>query len=292
MDNKPLISVVIPTYNRERMIARAVRSVLEQTYYNVEVHLVDDGSSDNTRGVLEEFACEPRFNYHFQENRGQSAARNVGISKSQGKYIAFLDSDNYWLPHKLLEQINFLKINPNYDVLYSNGRVIDASGTVLPVRASRRFSGNIIDQLLLNNFVSNNTVLVDRRCFETMGGFDEELRHSEDYDLWLRFATCFRFLYHPVDVACYCVVGDDRLSADEDKVLAANFKILSRFFEKFPHAVTACHRKLVWSKLYRWRARVSRQAGKGEPWHDLFRAIKLAPTDPMNWRTLAKMVIG
>jgi glycosyltransferase involved in cell wall biosynthesis len=288
MESSPLISVIIPTYNREGLVVQAVRSVLEQRYRHVELHLVDDGSQDNTKAALEPYFPDPRFHYHYQTNLGQSAARNAGIARASGEYIAFLDSDNYWLPDKLSKQVSFMAANPGYDILYSNIYVTGPDNQLRPSK-TRRYSGRILDKLIAGNFITNNTALVKKGCFVEAGGFDTGLRQAEDYDLWLRFALRYRFLYQPEPLACYNVDGD-RVSSDEPAVVAANFRILKRFFDLNPDAVSNALRNEAWSRLYRWRAQATLRQGSGSPWEDIVRAMALTPFASRNWKVFARMV--
>lgn len=277
----------MPTYNRADLVGRAIRSVLEQSYTNLTLHLVDDGSTDNTRKMVEPFTQDTRFYYHYQDNQGQSAARNKGIFDSPGELIAFLDSDNYWLPEKLESQLNFFRRFSGFDVIYSDGYSVDENDKRLPGKPVKRYSGNILPQLLVQNFVSNNTALVKKKCFLEMGGFDEELRIVEDYDLWLRFATRYKFLHHPQKVFCYCVAGP-RLSGNVEKAVAANYKILARFFKTYPEACTANDKRKAWASFYRWSVMAAKHTGSKASWGDLFRATAMTPLDFRNWRLLAK----
>lgn len=290
MDCEPLISVVIPTYNRRTLVARAIKSVLEQTYDRLELLVIDDGSTDGTGESLEPFRTDPRFRYTFQENRGQSAARNSGIRQAKGDLVAFLDSDNYWQVDKLETQIAFWGENEDSEILYSEIIPVDEAGSRLVKRDVQRHSGDILNELLRSNFITNNTVLVKKKCFDEMGGFDERLRYAEDYDLWLRFATRYRFLYHPREVVCYCYEGD-RLSAQEEKVLDANFRILSQFFSRFPTAVAERTRKQAWSRFYLWRSETSWNLGKRPQLSDVINAVTNNPCDSRCWRLLAKQVL-
>lgn len=286
-----MVSVIIPTYNRETLVVRSVGSVLTQTYENLELHLIDDGSQDNTKRAVAPFFPDSRFHYHYQPNQGQSVARNLGIEKSKGNLIAFLDSDNYWLPDKLRLQTDFLNQNNGFDILYSSGVVVDENGNRLNRPPVKRHTGKILGQLLQGNFISNNTVLVKRYCFEEMGGFDEGLRVAEDYDLWLRFATRYRFLYHPEEVACYCISGD-RLSRDEYRVLMTNFHILYRFFEAFPNSCSTKERRLAWANIYRWSAQIAAKNNRNKALKDMLRSLSYYPWNVKNWRTLARIIFS
>lgn len=282
---RPLVSVIVPTYNRVDILPHAIESVLRQTYRNFELHVVDDGSRDGTGKVMERYASERVF-YYYQENRGQSAARNFAIDKARGDLIALLDSDNAWYPDKLEKQIAFLQANPGYDILYSDILPVRADGTPFRRRPSRKFSGDVLNELLVGNFVTNNTVLVDRKCFIESGGFDEELRYAEDFDLWLRFATRYRFLHHPEEVVSYRCEGD-RLSANEERVLEANHSILKRFFLQHPDAASPRARRKAWNRFYLWRAESLASRQRGLPLGDVLRAIAWQPFHPGGWRILA-----
>lgn len=290
MPFEPLVSVVLPTYNRRKLVTRAVQSVLEQSYRNLELIVVDDGSSDATGEALEYFTGDPRFHYLYQSNKGQSAARNRAIDRSCGEYIAFLDSDNYWLPEKLERQLEFLGRHDGFEILYSEIIPVEESGARMAKRSIPRFSGRILEQLLVSNCVTNNTALVKRSCFEEMGKFDEGLRYCEDYDLWLRFATRYRFLYHPCDVACYCYEGE-RLSSAEEKVIAANKLILSRFFESYPGQVGAGRRRRAWSSLHKWEIESRWSSGLKPTGLELVRLLGLNPLDAQSWRMVARRVL-
>lgn len=290
MSWKPLVSVVIPTFNRKEMVVRAIESVLQQSYPNFELIVIDDGSTDGTEEIVNNYFSDKRFNYYYQQNKGQSAARNFGIDKSRGELIALLDSDNFWVTDKLEKQIEFYNNNRNYDIMFSEIFLVDKNGNILNKKKSHRFSGNILNKLLYSNFVTNNTVLINRKCFEEMGGFDEDLRYAEDYDLWLRFSTRYQFIYHPIEVTYYCNEGE-RLSANEEKVLEANQRILSRFFRMFPHHVTAREKKHAWGRFYKWQIESRWESGRKPSISDLAKVICLNPLDMQCWRLVGKRIV-
>ncbi|MBI1854242.1 MAG: glycosyltransferase [Planctomycetes bacterium] len=190
----PRVSVVIPTWNREQLVLRAVRSALAQTYRNIEVIVVDDGSTDGTFGALKEVAStDPRLLVVPSEHTGlPAAARNRGIDVARGRYVAFLDSDDEWLPGKLETQVAQIESRPGLCLTYSDAWVEENESrratTLLeayPLREARVFG-----PLVLGNFIPTSTVLVRRSALRLAGGFDEarRLRAFEDYDLWLRIS--------------------------------------------------------------------------------------------------------
>lgn len=186
----PLVSVIIPTYNRAGMLREALESVRRQTVQNVEVLVIDDArTSDETPQVVEAFG--PRAVYLQESEPGVSAARNLGIRHATAPLIAFLDADDLWLPHKLERQLAFLRAHPNVGLLYARLWSYDIRRP-----QERRLDPYVVVrsfQDLLNgpNAVTTSTVVVRRECFDTAGLFHAALRASEDHELWLRIARRF-----------------------------------------------------------------------------------------------------
>lgn len=183
----PNVSVIIPTYNRRDFIREALASVLAQTFQDFELIVVDDGSTDGTEEIVQEFPCT---RYVFQENQGVSAARNVGAALSQGELIAFLDSDDFWQPEKLAAQIAFFAARPEARICQTEEMWLRNGVRVNPRNKHRKPSGDIFAASLHLCLVSPSAVMLRRELFEQIGGFDEKLPACEDYDLWLRIAAC------------------------------------------------------------------------------------------------------
>lgn len=186
MDDPGKISVIIPTYNREISLERAIDSVLEQTYRNFELIVIDDGSTDNTVSIIRKF--RKRIRYYSRLHGGVSSARNLGLEKSEGTWVAFLDSDDYWLPRKLERQMQCLTENPRWLVLQTDEKWIRHGTVVNPMNKHRKYSGWIFRQCLPLCIVSPSAVIVHQKVFNDVGVFDEKLPVCEDYDLWLRIA--------------------------------------------------------------------------------------------------------
>jgi len=203
MTRNPLISVVMPTHNSAQFVADAVRSVLAQTYSPVELIVVDDGSTDETLKVLEPFRT--RIKCVRQPNRGPSAARNRGIRESRGELIAFLDSDDQWLPEKLARQWEIMQANPRVGLVHTGNLVLQqGSGKICePLRDCGKPSGDLSKSIFLANPIVTSTVLVRRACLDHDHCFDENLRTCEDYDLWIRLASVVEFAYVDVALAIY-----------------------------------------------------------------------------------------
>jgi glycosyltransferase involved in cell wall biosynthesis len=197
MNGRPLVSVIIPSFNSSRFVAQAVKSVLAQTYVPCEVIVVDDGSSDDTHAVLAPFY--ERIRYFYQSNTGLSKARNRGIEEAQGELIAFLDADDQWLPEKLIKQWKCLQADPNAALVHTDTyQLHDSDGRQTYVyRRKERFSGWCYPVCFWGNQLTVSSVMVVRRCLERIGVFDEEIRgpSTQDYDLWVRIARHYPFAY-------------------------------------------------------------------------------------------------
>jgi glycosyltransferase involved in cell wall biosynthesis len=192
---KPAVSVIIPTYNRGWIIREAVDSVLAQDFDDFELIVVDDGSTDNTREILE--AYDEAVIVLSLNNRGVSAARNRGVAKACAPLIAFLDSDDLWKPQKLSRQVEFFNANPEVLICQTEEIWIRNGVRVNPRRRHHKLSGMIFEASLALCLVSPSAVMVRKKLFDMVGLFDERLPACEDYDLWLR-VSC-RYPVHLLD---------------------------------------------------------------------------------------------
>lgn len=201
-DQNPKVSVVIPTYNRAHLISRAIQSVLDQTYQDFEIIIVDDGSTDNTEEIVKNFEI-PKIKYiRHNGNKGASAARNTGIKASKGEYIAFQDSDDEWFPDKLEQQMKVFSNAPsNVGVVYSGFYRIEVNKKLyIPDAHIAQKEGNIHNQLLKGNFIGTPAVLIKKECFENVKYFDEEIPALEDWELWIGISKyyCFKYINKPL----------------------------------------------------------------------------------------------
>jgi glycosyltransferase involved in cell wall biosynthesis len=184
----PFFSVIIPVYNRYIMLKKAVDSVLSQRYKDFELIIVDDGSTDNTSCIESDYGDS--IIYIRQSNKGVSAARNTGIKRANSPFIAFLDSDDLWLPNKLLEQHRYIKENPLIQIHQTDEIWIRNGVRVNSLKKHRKIDGDIFTTSLELCLVSPSSVVLKRELFGRYGLFDEDLPVCEDYDMWLRI-TCF-----------------------------------------------------------------------------------------------------
>lgn len=183
---RPLVSVIIPTFNRGWIVDEAIQSVLAQTYPHFELIVVDDGSTDQTPSILQEY--QDRIRIIRQANQGVSAARNHGVDAAQGAFVAFLDSDDLWQTEKLSVQVNFFLTNPDVQICQTDETWIRNGKRINPKNYHKKPSGDIFLPSLALCLVSPSAVMLKKDFFRQMGGFDESLPACEDYDLWLRIS--------------------------------------------------------------------------------------------------------
>jgi glycosyltransferase involved in cell wall biosynthesis len=222
-----LVSVVIPTYNHARYVGDAVESALAQTNCRVEVIVVNDGSTDDTREVLAPYG--DRIRAVHQKNGGLSAARNTGIRVATGEWVSFLDSDDFWHPQKTERQLAAVANSPDVGVIGSNNGA--DMPEELPIDAP-------ICELTLRDFlcrtpITASSTMVRRKCLEQVGGFDPELRSAEDRDMWLRLAA--RFRVQQVDLKCWHYrVHPEQMSKNPDRMYQNYRRMLDKFFAEHP----------------------------------------------------------
>jgi glycosyltransferase involved in cell wall biosynthesis len=224
MNGCPLVSVVIPVYNRAHLLGRAIRSVLAQTFQNLELVVVDDGSTDGSAGAVAPFE-DPRIRViRLPRNRGVSRARNIGIQDARGHLVAFLDSDDEWLPDKLERQVARFREHPAEDKALVSCRFIRYDDlthrTATPTRPI--LPGDAFDQLVQGQAPLPSCVMIPRPVLVAVGGLDEALAAFADYELWLRLAdaaTCF------VEIGDVLVIkhehGTRQISGDPEMMLDA-----------------------------------------------------------------------
>jgi len=192
--NQFRVSVVIPTFNRASSIERALQSVLSQTRPAQEIIVVDDGSTDHTAAMIRANYSD-KVVYHYQSNHGVSHARNVGVRMASGNWIAFLDSDDEWLPDKLQAQISLLQQHADYQFCHTDEIWIRNGIRVNPMNKHGKSGGYIFEKCLPLCVISPSSVLMHKSIFNTLGWFDETLPACEDYDYWLRYCSRYPVLY-------------------------------------------------------------------------------------------------
>jgi len=231
-----LITVIIPVYNGEKTIRETIESVLNQTYSNFELLVINDESTDSTLDLLASIQ-DPRLKVFSYINAGVSASRNRGLSHASGEFIAFLDADDLWTPDKLEAQVKALQQNPQAAVAYSWFDYIDESGQFLRNGCRTTTSGDLYQEFLISQFFNISSSLIRTQALLEVGNFDESLTHGEDWDLFLRLAARYHFVAIPSVQISY------RLSANSAtsnlfKMEAEFLKVLDRAYSQAPESVS------------------------------------------------------
>lgn len=207
-----LFSVIIPAFNREVFLKKAIPSVLGQTFKDFELIIIDDGSSDNTHSLISSYN-DQRISYIYQDHKGVSCARNKGLSAAKGDFIAFLDSDDWWTLNKLERVKNFIedfpeiKIFHTEEVWYRNGRLLKQ------LKKHKKPSGSVYKNALPLCCISISTAAIKKDVFSDVGTFDESLEACEDYDFWLRATNKYEVKLIPEDLTLKDGGRPDQLSS-------------------------------------------------------------------------------
>lgn len=228
--SKPTISVIIPTYNRAALLNRTINSVLNQTFQDFELILVD-GSTDNTKELVNDFIKQDsRIKYIGQENSGGPAKPiNIGINNSNGVYITILNSDDEILPEKFEKQVAKFDNAPlNVGVIYCGFQYIPVNKKHPLKIIIPKLRGNLFTELLKNSFIGSVTPLIKSECFKKSGFFDVSLPSGEDWDMWIRIAKNYEFDYVPETLAIYHIHGK-QISANFDDTIEGFKKILEKY---------------------------------------------------------------
>lgn len=192
VQSTPTISIIIPTFNREKFIGDAIRSILVQTFQDFEIIIIDDGSTDGTADVIKSFITD-KLKYIYQQNHGRSNARNHALSLATGHYITFLDSDDLYLPNKLELQVSYMDAHPDVGMIYTSAHCMDEDGNPISHYYDALVSGWIYQEIAFFRPITITlpTVMARREVFDKVGGFDEKMERFEDTDMWRRIAKIF-----------------------------------------------------------------------------------------------------
>jgi glycosyltransferase involved in cell wall biosynthesis len=213
------------------------------------VVVIDDGSTDDTRNVVAQFLAEPRVRYYVQNNKGASSAKNLGVLKSKGRYVAFLDADDMWVADKLESQMPLFSLSGAVGVVYSRLSYIDESGGQLRVADNELFHGRVSAPLLIRNFIGFGTTIVKRECFDRLGGFKDNLRLGGDYDLWLRFSTQYEFNYIDRPLLYYRLWAG-QISNNTKARYLTGIETMKSFLRDFPEVVDKHTINEAWAHTY------------------------------------------
>jgi len=226
----PIVTVIIPTYNRSKLLVETIESVLLQSYTDFELLIIDDGSTDDTRQAVSALN-DSRIKYIYKQNGGVSSARNLGLNNAKGEFICFLDSDDLW-PEKFLQtMIKSLQDNAQYGAAYCmRTRLFDDGSTQPSYQKEFFFSGNITERLFEKTFIQTSAICFRREILKGLF-FDESMANGEDVDMWLKVSTRTQFLFVP-DIQ---IIYRQRAMADEtvfDSRYCNRLRVLERFYFK------------------------------------------------------------
>lgn len=232
----PVISVVIPVYNGAKTIKETIESVLDQTYENFELIVINDGSQDDTLAIIANIQ-DQRIKVFSYPNAGLSASRNRGFGRSCGEFIAFLDADDLWTTDKLESQLKALQQNLQAAVAYSWTDHIDECGQILGPDSHVSCSGNIYERLLLGNILScGSNNLIRTQALNKVGDFDELLKAAEDWDMWLRLAAQYEFVGVPRPQVLYRI-SSSSMSTNISKMEVASLQVIERAYSQAPESL-------------------------------------------------------
>ena len=285
--SSPLVSVVIPAYNAERTITAAIGSVLEQTVDDLEVIVVDDGSTDRTVEVAAA-SGDRRVQVVRQANAGPSVARNTGLARAGGKYVALLDADDLWLPRKVERQLEVLERQPGVGAVQTGALFVDDDLRELSVRRCRSGGDALLETLLFENLPAfPSTVMFDRSKLAEIGGFDTSLVILEDWNLAIEAARRCNLQSIEEPLALYRVHPGNR-SRDLGIHVASGYQVLSRLFtsDVLPEPVKR-RRRLIYARFYTMLAGGAyrnREWGQWARW-----TSKAVLTHPASMRYMAEL---
>ncbi|WP_414620605.1 glycosyltransferase family 2 protein [Calothrix sp. CCY 0018] len=276
----PKISVIVPAYNSQNTISETITSVLQQSFSDFELIVINDGSTDRTLELLETVQ-DKRLKIYSYPNGGLPAARNRGIVRATGEFLSFIDADDLWTSDKLELQLQALQKNPQAGVAYSWTICMGNNGNSFHPGVSESFQGNVYPNLLVGNFIaSGSNVLIRKQAIESVGYFDESLKSCEDWDYWLRLAPKWDFVVVPKPQIIYRL-SSGAMSSKLDVMEKYQTLVLERAFESAPLELQYLNNRgfayiyLFMTRLYLSRAtdeKVVKQATQ-----KLWKAIRFSP---------------
>ena len=248
----PTLSVIIHTYNNEKFIAETVESVLNQTYKDYEIIVVDDGSVDGTRDALIPYMQKIR--YHYKENGGIASAKNAGIGLSETEFVAFLDHDDLWVPDKLKIQMECFNENPQAGLVYAKYTSF-RDGKELRTKPEKGYSGWIFKELLSKSFIQTSTVVVKRECLDAVGPYDETFSLGDEYDMFLRIARKFQCGFVDKGLTRYRV-HDTNASNNDFLFDNENLGVYKKVYNNFTD-IDGVEKKILRKRIARYSMKVA-----------------------------------
>ena len=290
----PKVDIIIPAYNAARYLPIAIDSVMAQTFEDWRIILVDDGSTDDTADVVAPYVDRlgQKLKYIKQVNRGLPAARNVAMANSSAEFLALLDADDVWLPCRLSESLKCFEGRPQVGIAYGFNARVDVEGRVIDTfnRRQKHGEGRIAPYIYMRKVYLNcPTVTFRRKCVDEVGPFDENLRATEDRDLWFRIALRYEVAFVPKVIAHYRV-SPNSMSTDSGRMLEAQLQFIEKHYGSPGCGMRA--RRVALSHIYRQRAEAF--GIRREMWGAVkssLRALALCPLDISNARTAGSLLL-
>ena len=299
--NSPLVSVIVPAYNAEAFVEETLKSVLSQTYRNIEVLVVDDGSHDQTPDIIKSIALgDSRVSLLQQANAGVAAARNLAIQRSKGEYIAPIDADDIWYPEKLEKQVQcMLEAEPSVGLVYAWSVLINEDGLPTWGYHYADEEGEVYTDLLYRNFIGNASApLIRHACFEQIGYYNCKLKEHnaqglEDWDLYLRIAECYRFRVVPKFLVGYRQVFGS-MAFNGRSMEKSFYLVMADVRQRHPEISDNIYRQAT-SNHYFYLVWKSKQCGNH--WHTIFWLYKASQANstvllqPRIYKVFIKIVL-
>lgn len=283
------VSTIIPAYNAEAYIRESIDSALVQTYDRQEIIVVNDGSTDGTAEILAEYGDQIRT--LTQPNSGRAAACNAGVQAATGQFIAFLDADDIWLARKLEVQV---KCCGNAAISHTNSYYFGSGITVDLVKTdiTPQYGGEVLQHLLLGNFITGSTVMLDKEVFWSCGGFDETYDCIQDWPLWLKICAKYNLGYVEEPLARYRL-HSEATTKMTNRTIPAHFRVLSEAFSEGGVAFDRQElRNCAFAASYSVIAQVAAQSGNwGQSLSCASLAVCHAPLESLYWKRLVKSAI-
>jgi len=248
------VSVIVPVYNGEKYIREAIDSILNQSYKDFEVIVIDDGSKDNTLSIIKEY--DGKIRWKSQKNKGQASAINEGIKMAKGEYVAYLDADDVCMPERLKIQVRYLDEHPNVGLVYSGCYLINGSGGIQRIMNAHLYDDFV---LLQKDYIARSTVMHRKKCLDEVGLFDESITGDDDWDMWIRISEKSRVGCIEKPLVKYRVHGEN-ISLVRPKRLAYRRHTKMRILEK-----TYKRKKNLWLKFKVLRAKAEKKIGQMLP---------------------------
>lgn len=281
---KKTISVIIPTFNRKDTLKAAIKSVFAQTLHPDEVIIVDCGSTDGTKEAV--YNCNEPIKFLETKTSGASAQRNIGIFNAKGSYIAFLDDDDIWHPEKLKIQMGFLDQHPEISMISAGNIRI---GGDIKIHRPKWIIGDLYQKLFMKSFISTPSVMVKREVFDKVGGFNENYKRAEDYDLWLRISRYFH-LAHTKTPLAWIRKSKNRLSDNKIDLRKSAIKVIQENYDSNKISPRKLNRRISGIEISLGR-RYIKSGNKREGKKQFLSAIKRYPYSIRSYRYLVSTIL-